>query len=60
MDLDFTPVIDSAWFLLGGLGLTLALSALTILTSLALGGAIGLARCYGPAWLRPPLELDCA
>jgi polar amino acid transport system permease protein len=55
MDLDFTPVIDSARFLIGGVGLTLALSALTILTSLALGGAIGLARCYGPAWLRVPL-----
>jgi len=55
MDLDFEPVIDSAQFLLAGLGLTLALSALTILTSLALGGIIGLARCYGPAWLRVPL-----
>ena len=55
MDLDFTPVVDSAQFLIGGLGLTLALSALTILTSLALGGTIGLARCYGPAWLRVPL-----
>jgi polar amino acid transport system permease protein len=55
MDLDFEPVIDSARFLLGGLGLTVALSALTILTSLALGGAIGLARCYGPTWLRVPL-----
>ena len=55
MDLDFEQVIDSAQFLIGGVGLTLALSALTILTSLALGGAIGLARCYGPAWLRVPL-----
>jgi polar amino acid transport system permease protein len=55
MDLDFEPVIDSAQFLLGGVGLTLALSALTILTSLVLGGAIGLARCYGPAWLHVPL-----
>jgi polar amino acid transport system permease protein len=55
MDLDFEPVIESAQFLLGGVGLTLALSALSILSSLALGGAIGLARCYGPAWLRAPL-----
>src|SRR5438552_17879238 len=55
MDLDFEPVIDSARFLLGGLGLTLALSTLTMATSLALGTAIGLARCYGPAWLRVPL-----
>ena len=29
MDLDFTPVLDSGWFLLGGLGLTLALSVLS-------------------------------
>jgi polar amino acid transport system permease protein len=47
--------LDSAGFLLGGLELTLALSLLTMLCSLVLGGAIGLARCYGPAWLRPPL-----
>ncbi len=47
--------MDSAGFLLGGLELTLALSLLTMLCSLVLGGAIGLARCYGPAWLRWPL-----
>jgi len=47
--------LDSAGFLLGGLELTLALSLLTMLSSLILGGAIGLARCYGPAWLRWPL-----
>src|SRR3984957_15352452 len=55
MELDFSPVIDSWRFLLAGLGLTLALSALTMLCSLALGGAVGLARCYGPAALRWPL-----
>lgn len=55
MDLDFSPVWDSWYFLLGGLGLTLLLSAATMLCSLLLGGAIGLARCYGPAWLRWPL-----
>ena len=53
MSLNFSPVLDSWQFLLGGLGLTLALAALTVLSSLVLGGAIGLARCYGPAWLRP-------
>lgn len=47
--------MNSALFLLGGLELTLALSLLTMLCSLVLGGAIGLARCYGPAWLRWPL-----
>jgi polar amino acid transport system permease protein len=55
MELDFSPVIDSWRFLLGGLGVTLALSALTMLCSLVLGGAVGLARCYGPTWLRWPL-----
>ena len=55
MDLDFTPVLDSGWYLLGGLELTLALSVLTVACSLLLGGALGLARCYGPAWLRWPI-----
>ena len=55
MDLDFSPLLDSWQFLLGGLGLTLALAALTVLCSLIVGTAVGLARCYGPAWLRVPL-----
>jgi polar amino acid transport system permease protein len=55
MDLDYSPVLDSWQFLLNGLELTLALSFLTILCSLTLGGAIGLARCYGPRWLAVPL-----
>jgi polar amino acid transport system permease protein len=52
MSLDFSPIFDSWQFLLGGFGLTLALSILTIALSLMLGGAIGLVRCYGPDWLR--------
>jgi polar amino acid transport system permease protein len=55
MALDFSPVLESWRFLLAGLGLTLLLSLLTVLCSLVLGGAVGLARCYGPAWLRAPL-----
>lgn len=55
MDLDFSPLLDSWQFLLGGLGLTLALAALTALCSLIVGTAVGLARCYGPPWLRIPL-----
>ena len=55
MELDLSPVIDSWQYLAGGIGLTLLLSLLTVLCSLVLGGAIGLARCYGPAWLRLPL-----
>ena len=55
MDLDFSPLIDSWQFLLGGLELTLALAALTVLCSLLVGSAVGLARVYGPARLRLPL-----
>lgn len=55
MELDFSPVWESWRFLAGGLGLTLALSVLTAAASLVLGGAVGLARSYGPAWLRWPL-----
>lgn len=55
MELDFAPILESRRFLLGGLELTLLLSALTVLSSLVLGGAVGLARCYGPRWLRAPL-----
>src|SRR5260370_10305952 len=55
MDLDFSPVLDSWQYLLRGVGLTLGLSFLTMLCSLVIGGAIGLARCYGPQSLRWPL-----
>jgi polar amino acid transport system permease protein len=55
MDLDFSPLLDSWRFLAGGLGLTLALAALTVLSSLIVGTAVGIARCYGPPWLRIPL-----
>jgi len=55
MDLDFSPLLDSWRFLLGGLELTLALAALTVLCSLVVGSAVGLVRVYGPAWLRVPL-----
>ena len=52
MDIDLSPLVDSWQYLVDGLGVTLLLSALTVVCSLALGFAIGLARCYGPAWLR--------
>lgn len=55
MQLNFAAVIASWHFLLDGLWITLALSALTVLCSFVLGCAVGLARCYGPAWLRIPL-----
>lgn len=55
MDIDISPILDSWRFLLSGLEITLLLSLLTVLCSLLLGTAVGLARCYGPAWLRIPL-----
>lgn len=55
MDIDISPILESWRFLLSGLEITLLLSLLTVLCSLVLGTAVGLARCYGPAWLRVPL-----
>lgn len=55
MELDFSPLIDSWQYLLGGLGLTLLLSLLTAAGSLVLGTALGLGRVYGKAWLRIPI-----
>jgi len=57
MDFDFSPIIENWRYLLGGLGVTLALSAITVLASLLLGTGIGIARVFGPAWLRLPLIL---
>jgi len=56
MEFDWSPVLSSAPFLLGGLELTLALSLCSVVLSLALGTAIGLLRCYGPR----PLQLAIA
>lgn len=55
MDFDFSPLLESWQYLLGGLGITLLLSALTALASLVLGTALGLGRVYGPGWLRVPI-----
>lgn len=55
MDFDFSPLLESWQYLLGGLGITLLLSVLTAAASLVLGTALGLARVYGPAWLRVPI-----
>jgi polar amino acid transport system permease protein len=49
-DLDWSPLLDGWRYLAAGLGLTLALSGLTIVSSLVLGAAIGFARVYGPRW----------
>ncbi|HEX4366067.1 MAG TPA: amino acid ABC transporter permease [Rhodopila sp.] len=50
-DLDFSPLLESWRYLAAGLGVTLALSALTVVSSLLLGSAIGFARVYGPVWI---------
>src|SRR5258708_20919568 len=55
MEFDFSPIWASRQYLLGGLGITLLLSLTTVALSLAVGGAIGIARCYGPRWLTLPL-----
>jgi polar amino acid transport system permease protein len=55
MDFDFSAVWDSRLYLLGGLGLTIALSLLTVALSLVFGTLVGLGRIYGPRWLAIPL-----
>ena len=52
LNLDFSSLLGISQYLLGGVGITLALSLATILSSLLLGGALGLGRVYGPKSLR--------
>lgn len=47
-DLDFSPLIESWRFLADGFEITLALSVLTVISSLIVGTAAGFARIYGP------------
>ena len=51
MEFDFSPVFQSGWFLLSGVGVTILLSLLAVLGGAILGTAMGLGRCYGPRWL---------
>jgi polar amino acid transport system permease protein len=55
MDFDLSVITDHARFLASGVGVTLALAALSGVTSLAAGLAIALLRLYGPRWLRPAI-----
>ena len=57
MEFDFAVISDHARFLAYGVGVTLALSALSGLTSLATGFGVALLRLYGPRWLRPAVVL---
>jgi len=52
MDFDLSVITDHARFLASGVGVTLALAALSGVTSLALGLVVALLRLYGPRWLR--------
>ncbi len=55
MELDFSPLLDSWGYLLGGLGITVLLAVLTVLCSIVLGMALSIGRIYGSAWLRIPI-----
>lgn len=52
MDFDFSVITDHARFLASGVGVTLALAALSGITSLAAGLVLALLRLYGPRALR--------
>ncbi|MBZ9603287.1 amino acid ABC transporter permease [Phyllobacterium chamaecytisi] len=51
MEFDFSPIFENWRYLRDGLLITISLSVLSIIAASILGGAIGLARVYGPRWL---------
>jgi polar amino acid transport system permease protein len=55
MEFDFSPIADNWRFFASGLGVTVALSLISAITSILAGLAIALLRLYGPGWLRPVL-----
>ena len=55
MDIDLSPITENWRFLLGGLGITLLLSVLTLAGSAVSGTSLALGRLYGPAWMRWPI-----
>lgn len=48
--MDFWPIFNNWQFLLSGFLATIGLSSLAIVSSIILGGALGIFRCYGPRW----------
>ncbi|WP_210485239.1 amino acid ABC transporter permease [Microvirga antarctica] len=52
MDFNFDPILQSWRFLLDGLRVTLLLALGVAVCSFVLGTIVGLARRYGPKWLR--------
>src|SRR6266545_2354406 len=57
MEFDFGVIADHWRFLAYGVGITLLLSVVSGLTSIALGFVIGLARLFGPRWLKPAVVI---
>ncbi|MEO8122137.1 MAG: amino acid ABC transporter permease [Rhodoferax sp.] len=51
MDVDLSPLIENWRFFASGLGVTVALSAISAVTSILAGLVIALLRLYGPRWL---------
>jgi polar amino acid transport system permease protein len=53
MEFDLSVITDHWRFLASGIGITLVLSIVSGLTSIAVGFVVALLRLYGPHWLRP-------
>ena len=52
MDFDFSVITEHWRFLASGIGVTLVLSVVSGLTSIAAGFVVALLRLYGPRWVR--------
>ena len=50
MDFDFSPIVDNWRFFASGLGITVALSAVTAVSSILLGLVIALLRLYAVSY----------
>jgi len=57
MDFDFSVIADNWRFLAYGVLITIVLSVVSGITSLAAGLVVALLRLYGPRWLRPVVVL---
>src|SRR5213076_2124601 len=57
MDFDLSVISEHWRFLASGIGVTLVLSVVSGLTSIAAGFIVALLRLYGPRWLRPIVVL---
>jgi His/Glu/Gln/Arg/opine family amino acid ABC transporter permease subunit len=52
VEFDFSPILESWRFLAAGLLVTISLSAAVIVSATVLGVLVGIARTYGPGWLK--------